>query len=296
MTTNKGIFYDQQILAMKLAAIFEADVRKKLSQAIKIKSYLPTIDSIYKKDIVREQEVLYKNSKTNIKTTESSTSSLTINNSNSKKKNNFDDSAVVDSNNNYFNNNNNSDTTSASDKDKDNGVNELRKTKSVITSTTTTNNTTATTSNKAKSNKSSSPTTQNKTPNSSLVSPNSNEKDDLDLMKTISTPSFANKLTINLKNNESNESEKKTKSLYRKRECSRFPFVGEKIEQNPDEVGEIPEFIFDIINKKISRHSFFKNLSEAFQSMVNDFVCFEKELTDNDPWAQFIKANMKIIE
>ena len=56
MNSNTNIFYEQQILAMKLADIFNTEVKKKLKTISKKKSIFPSTDTIYGKDIVIEQE------------------------------------------------------------------------------------------------------------------------------------------------------------------------------------------------------------------------------------------------
>ena len=50
---------DQQVYAMKIADIFQTDVRKKIIAGInrKIKSIFPSPDSLYQKDIVKKNEI-----------------------------------------------------------------------------------------------------------------------------------------------------------------------------------------------------------------------------------------------
>ena len=60
MNSNTNIFYEQQLLAMKLADIFNSDVKKKLKSVNpKKKCVFPTTDTIYTKDIVQEQNNQY---------------------------------------------------------------------------------------------------------------------------------------------------------------------------------------------------------------------------------------------
>lgn len=56
MNTNKNIFYEQQILAMSIANIFNKDIKKKLKVVSKKKSIFPSIDSIYNKEIIKEND------------------------------------------------------------------------------------------------------------------------------------------------------------------------------------------------------------------------------------------------
>ncbi len=78
------------------------------------------------------------------------------------------------------------------------------------------------------------------------------------------------------------------KHLYRKRDKSRFDFVSDKINLE----NEIPDFISDMLYRKISRFTFFKK----FISNKNDVNFFERELKFNNSWAQFIKSNIGIEE
>jgi hypothetical protein len=60
MSSSTNIFYEQQLLAMKLADVFNTEVKKKLKTVVKKKCIFPTTDTIYSKDIVLEQEGDYK--------------------------------------------------------------------------------------------------------------------------------------------------------------------------------------------------------------------------------------------
>lgn len=59
MNSNTSIFYEQQLLAMKLADIFNPEVKKKIKTVNKKKCIFPTPDTIYSKDIVLEQSPDY---------------------------------------------------------------------------------------------------------------------------------------------------------------------------------------------------------------------------------------------
>jgi len=113
---------------------------------------------------------------------------------------------------------------------------------------------------------------------------------------------------INIYNKESKPFEiiEKKKSLYTKRDISRFNFVSNNVkfeekgnylsniyigfEKNDD---EIPEFIFDVVNKKISRFSFFKRFKNEYN--ISDMIFLENKIIENykdKSWADFIKNNM----
>jgi len=61
MNSNKNIFYEQQLLAMKLLDVFNPEVRERLNslgEKSKMKRVLPAPENIYSKDIVKERDPL----------------------------------------------------------------------------------------------------------------------------------------------------------------------------------------------------------------------------------------------
>ena len=54
MNSNTSIFYDQQLLAIKLGDIYNSDIKKKLTTLSKKKTILPATDTIYNREVVME--------------------------------------------------------------------------------------------------------------------------------------------------------------------------------------------------------------------------------------------------
>jgi hypothetical protein len=113
----------------------------------------------------------------------------------------------------------------------------------------------------------------------------------------------------------------KRRSIYTKRDISRFDFVlnNTSNNQNTNKIGnenivsrkssdnntntnnkeyekpneEIPEFVFDVLNKKISRFSFFKRFKNEYD--IPDSIFLEDSFIDknkDESWADFIKMNL----
>jgi hypothetical protein len=55
----------------------------------------------------------------------------------------------------------------------------------------------------------------------------------------------------------------------------------------------VPDFVFEIIKKKVSRHNFTKNINFEGDILYKDST-LEKELNDSDEWAQYIYDNKNI--
>lgn len=65
-------------------------------------------------------------------------------------------------------------------------------------------------------------------------------------------------------------------------------------ENKNDENNDIvPDYVYDVIRKKISRHTFFKKFEKDFKNEQFDYIYFEKELKHNDSWSQFIINNLE---
>lgn len=117
----------------------------------------------------------------------------------------------------------------------------------------------------------------------------------------------------NYKNKESKipEIKPKRKSFYTKRDISRFDFVLNLTTEKPKShksnsvanescsSEEIPEFIFEVVNKKISRYSFFKRFENEYDIpesifLENQFLNKENNINIDDSWADFIKINLNV--
>ncbi len=97
------------------------------------------------------------------------------------------------------------------------------------------------------------------------------------------------------------------KKLFSCRESSRFEFANRNIEKISNinnskiklndikfnETVEVPDFVFEIINKKVSRHNFTKNLSFFADILYKDSE-LQKEYKNSNHWAQFILDNKNI--
>lgn len=99
-----------------------------------------------------------------------------------------------------------------------------------------------------------------------------------------------------------------TNKLFKSKERSRFKFVDENsdltifnscsstnsLNTTHDSQVEVPNFVSDLIYKKVSRYSFFKNFAKDDE----DFTYFDntliREYTENNPWATFIINNIPI--
>jgi hypothetical protein len=253
MNSNTNIFYEQQLLAMKLADVFNTEVKKKLKTILKKKCILPTTDTIYSKDIVLEQEGDYKyygNYET----------------SGSKYKKQYDgyydyNSNRYDSNNDYYGNEDDSEnslTREYSEKLSHKGRHfETDKTNKFIS-------------------KSKSPiVSKKKLSNLDSLSPGHKKNSD----------SEKGKSKENVNNITPFENRRK---LFCISEKSRFDFV-----KNADNNEAVPEFVSDVISKKCSRYSFFNKFASEFEKDLNDCEYFEKKLKKDHSWSEFILKNME---
>jgi hypothetical protein len=55
MSTNKNIFHEQQLLAIKVADLYNQEIKKKLIAPKKYKSVLPSTEMLYEKEVVLER-------------------------------------------------------------------------------------------------------------------------------------------------------------------------------------------------------------------------------------------------
>ncbi len=127
-----------------------------------------------------------------------------------------------------------------------------------------------------------------------------------------------NIITANCKETFKNsEFSEKRRSIYTKRDISRFDFVlnntsnnantnknientesrksSDNNKENETLDEEIPEFVFDVLNKKISRFSFFKRFKNEYDIPDSIFLeeCFIDKNKD-ESWADFIKMNLNV--
>jgi CCR4-NOT transcription complex subunit 4 len=301
MNSNTNIFYEQQLLAMKIGDIFNIEIKKKLKNTNpKKKCIFPTTESIYTKDIVLEQNNEYNNYRNF--------------DSSFKNKKKYNDDYY----NNYYGN------TKYSDYQKDYFYEEecdnfLTREKS---ENFTSNKKYSISNKKAKPNfesdegstakfisKSKSPiTTKKKNIPDEELSPGKV------LMNSVSPKKIEMGEVIE-KNSTDHDNTKPSpplKKLYRKRDESRFSFAKSPINKSEpilnsnnittikesdekekiyDEI--VPDYVCDVICKKISRHTFFKKFDKYFIEKENqDYLFFEKELKQNDSWSKFILSNM----
>lgn len=258
MSTNKNIFYEQQLLAMQLVDLFSSDMRKKLSEENKkIKSVLPSPDKIYQKEIVQEQDP----------------SNYSLNKPKSKlyneRYNSIDGKSSKDSM--YYQYYDDYYGQYEEEKDhKDNHDSSKSNTnsKSPISS---------------KDMKRKESEDESFKPSSIKVKNNSNEtnltkaktdNDELPFIKSMSLPCELPRA-------------KTKRELFKKRETSRFPFAKESQEDEE----HLPDVINDILYKKSSRFLFFRDFQQ--QNTQNDCFLFEKEMGSlNASWAQFIKKTI----
>jgi hypothetical protein len=74
--------------------------------------------------------------------------------------------------------------------------------------------------------------------------------------------------------------------LYKTSKQSRFSFNGlDSSISTDDSVIEVPEFVCNILNRKLSKFSLFKNLDDTF--LYSDTLL---NFNENHPWAKFILA------
>jgi len=345
MNSNTNIFYEQQLLAMKIADIFNTNVKKKLKTLnTKKKCIFPTTDSIYTKDIVIEQNNEYHDYKyyENMGNT-----------AHFKGKKKYSDDYY----NNYYKNrgysdnyNNDEDYFYEEENYEDSNVEPLSREKSEQFTAKHAN------SIKIKTNtninlednknsvivgkfisKSKSPITNKKKAIINNKDINGKEKSSINSLspskklefqdrssdenyKTTSAES-ANQKSSNSKSDDNlsnaksgNNNISPKKRLYSKRDKSRFDFVKSKtdskdvnnIKTEPKEVPietnqnkneededlEVPDYVFNVISKKISRHTFFRKFEKEFEKEECEYTFFKKQLNPNDSWSKFILANL----
>jgi hypothetical protein len=270
MNSNTNIFYEQQLLAMKLADIFNADLKKKLKTPPKKKCIFPATETIFSKDIVVEQEATYKYSNT-------------YNLTGTKYKKAYNDDYY-----NYYNNR--YDGYDYYGEEEEDGTELLREKSESFTNKSTHLGEKLEGRDKFISKSKSPITIKKKTVINNSVSP-SKKKIEFDSVKKESKEE--KKEAQNDNNN--NITPINNNKLYCIRSKSRFDFVkDERLEQPVDVNNLVPEHVREVICKKFSRHTFFKKfVSEFEKNNINDCIYFEKELKKNDSWSEFILGNLE---
>ena len=318
MNSNTNVFYEQQLLAMKIADIFNADVKKKLKNInLKKKCIFPTTDSIYNKDIVIEQNNEYndvkfyennnlhfKNKKKfnddyyknyyddNTKYSDYQDNDYFYEDTEDDKYLQRDKSENFTSNSKYSSSNKKSKIMSIDSKNEDGNVTKfISKSKSPIT-----NKKMAITKDKELLLSSGKPIMNS-------LSPNNKKLDIEEKLSAQGTGASVNSFAS-----------PPIKKLYRKRDESRFSFAktsnnksdhntvsnknninvikeNNQIDINSDD-NIVPDYVSDVICKKISRHTFFKKFEKYFEKENCDYDFFQKDLKQNDTWSSFILSNM----
>jgi hypothetical protein len=265
MNSNTNVFYEQQLLAMKLADVFNTDVKKKLKTIAKKKCIFPTTDTIYSKDIVMEQEGNYKYYGN-------------YNSATTKYKKQYD--GYYD----YYNNrhDNYNDYYGGEEEEENNLVRERSEKLTHKDNYFDSKDRLAVNASKFISKSKSPIVTKKKLSNiNNSLSPNQNKKIDIDSEKA-KTALKSEVITNNITPFNEN------KKLYAIREKSRFDFV-----KNNDNNADVPDHVCDVICKKFSRYSFFNKFDNEFKKNIDECMYFEKELKRDDSWSQFILKNME---
>jgi hypothetical protein len=336
MNANKNVFYEQQLLAMKLANIFNENVRKILNSAKKFKSVFPSTEKIYDKQIVQDNDPSIKNraKRFNSEDNNNNINNKYYNKYNSKLKKRYADDFNYNNNNNDYNSYNDYNGDYSNEKNeyeyilvRDNKRSIYNKKKNY---------------NQEKVNHKKDQGIGNKTLAFNLVIPNKSEYDSSNTSRKYKESSTNyNKSANNVEkieniensdkninycenksrenstshsddckneNNSDNNSNsfknsydtiKEIKNIYRRRENSRFGFVNNtfKSENNSETIFDniVPEYVSNIIYKKISSYTFFKKFT-CVKDINRDMIYFEKELNKNhdDSWVQFIKSSVTV--
>lgn len=317
---------DQQVYAMKIADIFSPEVKRRILNSVnkKLKSIFPSPDTLYQKDIVKKNEVNFTplqiqtaiNANTiNLNNTNSinnnisnnNSSNLNTNNSNNtnnsstKKKYEEDVHTPIKSKKHSVHNSHskyqyrektltsNSDLfTNYSPKKIEEDFDKVKYDKIQINENDI-NNSNETTSISSK---------DEINPNNNLLRININninineakkeekeENDYIDIMKFNSQSDLSNSKNSSEKKSNNNTNDKFGNKLFTQRESSRFNFIRNNRENT--EGVNVPNFVFEIIKKKISRQKFTKNINFEEDILYKDSI-LERELDNSDQWAHYI--------
>ena len=314
LNVNKNIFYEQQLFAIKIADIYNPEIKKKLLLGGKNKNTMfPSTDLIYKSDIVIENEpkLIVKKNGSNLTTSSINVNNSSNNNNNTTSNNtsNSSNSAVpvktigiethkskkkfTDDTNSTNSSSNSSNTNNTTTKSKEQiqkhipGLsNSVSSTKSTSNSKRSTN--TSSSSSSIFSNNNNTNNNNNKKKNTTRnlllleISSNKGSQDDI----TCSSTTGDEKQSII-----STQEELLTSSLYSStRRFSRFDFVNKQ--QSPitslDE--PIPEFVLDFIDNKYKIRSLSKYLHNVDMMLLNSELN-QNKIDCNSHWTQFLFTN-----
>lgn len=253
MNTNKHLFYDQQLYAIKLIDLFSKETRNLIASYKKTKAVFPSPDQIYVKDIVQDLDPELNHNKNDFFNEKSM--------QNRKKQ--------YENTNHYYldydeiSQSRDDDCESANSNRKNSkGNDHMLKSYNSLRKSSKCSNENSNTSNKRHSSKD---FNHNKL---------KAKYSDMEIDKRLSLP-----LPI------------KRKSLfsdYNTRKLSRFDFAnGDEKEE------DVPNTINDIICKKTSRFLFFRDFALNSELMADECLLFSKEMGDlNNSWSQFIKQSV----
>lgn len=274
---------DQQVYAMKIADIFNPEVKKKIISSVnkKIKSIFPSPDTLYQKDIVRNNEVnftpLQIQNAINANSMQLNTANLT--NTNNTKKKSFEEDAH----------------TPVKNKKHSSKFQYREKTISSNNDLLSNYLKTEEENDKAKYDiKIKNTTTNNENDNNSNENTSTCSRDENNSLKVSEVKKEENIYTdcIDILKFNSNKSDK-NKKLYSQRESSRFEFVNKNSNSDINDYVNVPDFVSEIIKKKVTRQKFTKNINFGEDIMYKDFN-LEKEINSSDQWANYINENKNI--
>jgi hypothetical protein len=311
MSTNKNIFHEQQLLAIKVADLYNSEIRKKLTAPKRYKSVLPSTEMLYKKEVVLENdpEGHYKKKRFN---SDGYCGKL-------RKKYEYEDQE-------YYYQDYPAEEVEYILVKEDRFNKKHRSNKKINNHKKENLNHKLTKSEDDSHEKNTNPNSDNcqvlsggesnKGSNKNTSENNLIENKDLENLDSRLENNLYEKFNnINIdKQKENVLTSPLIKNIYRKREISRFDFVNSKImnkfgtenkfiepssglssnSTTPDvnsNCSEVPEFISDMLYKKISRYTFLKKFTSV-KDLNTDIFYFEKELkNNNNSWAQFITSN-----
>ncbi len=308
---------DQQVYAMKIADIFDPDVKKKIISSInkKIKTIFPSPDKLYLKDIVKKNEVHLTPLQIQIaiqsNTTQINPYLVTGNNNlnndrirksnSSTKRRSFEEDmqTITTPVKNKKHNSKYQYIEKTITSNSDLFINylkieeEIDKSKYDITIL---NKNINNLENDINSNESTSICSKDE--NNSLKLNNINNEVKKEEKENIISSDYIDIIKFN--SNKSNLINK----LYSRRESSRFEFVNKEIYKN-NEINKdlntitntneinVPDFVYEIIKKKVSRHKFTKNINFDEDILYKESILV-KELNDSNSWAEYIFENKNI--
>lgn len=296
MTSNKSIFYEQQLFAIKIADIYTPENRKKILNPIKKgKTFLPSLETIFTKDIVIENDLENKNLK---KTKYYNNTSYTSYNRSFGTNEYYDEYYDDEGYNNEYENEYYYDSyENNKNEELDSGVYRSYSDSFYSKPTSVSGKINSVEISKTSSNSNLSTHTSNNLiqTNISPVKPKTTlEKNDPTPINPVNSllnsTENINKSSYESPEKESDKVKFNRKELYRKRDCSRFNFAAsETKERNIDDNDKIniPEYINELILKKVSKITFDK-IFKYSKSIDDSESILKKNKESHDNWAQFL--------